>query len=267
MKKTLVVGFLILAVLSVLIYIINNSEDNSVDYNSESFLSNSNDPIFESPEKTIEESLIKAIKDKNIEVLSVLENKLKEEYDKNKTSLAMYWKAYIKYATARYYDEVGKKKNTKNEILKGIEILEGIENKNSDDYALLGMLQGFAIKYLKNQDVILYNIKAKKNINKALKLDSTNVRAHYVAANHDLYTPKEFGGGKIVEKHLNDAISIALTDKKNSFAPTWGKMESYLLLVDYYIQKDDLEKASDLREALKKEYSKSQLDQSKANLN
>ncbi|MGB5820922.1 MAG: hypothetical protein WBG90_15660 [Saonia sp.] len=86
-----------------------------------------------------------------------------------------------------------------------------------------------------------------------------NKKLHSYRCQH-LYTPKEFGGGRIVEKHLNNAINLAPQEKRNFFAPSWGRIESYLLLMDYYDQKDDSEKVMKIREAFKNEYPQSEFD-------
>ncbi|AWX45171.1 hypothetical protein HME9304_02181 [Flagellimonas maritima] len=224
------------------------------DYNLKKSSAISKGSLFTSPESTIEESLKESKKNNNIDKFLDLEKQLQNEYNKTSSSLVLYWQAYLGYAKSRYYNELGYMDKAKEEILGSVEILERITLKNSDDYALLGMLQGFAIPFLKKQKVVVYSIKARKNIAESLKLDSTNVRGHFVAANNDAYTPKEFGGGQIIEKHLKKAIELSPKTSKNSFSPSWGKIESYSLLIFHYRQIGEMDKADNLLKRFNKLY-------------
>ena len=55
-------------------------------------------------------------------------------------------------------------------------------------------------------------------------------------ASNNFYTPKKYGGGKLVEKYLLKAISLPTQKTPNQYLPSWGKEESYEMLIKYYIQ-------------------------------
>jgi hypothetical protein len=77
-----------------------------------------------------------------------------------------------------------------------------------------------------------------KNVNSAVSLDSTNLRAWYVSASNDFYTPEQYGGGKKAEKYLLKAISLPAQKIKNGYLPSWGKEESYVMLITLYVQNE-----------------------------
>ena len=86
--------------------------------------------------------------------------------------------------------------------------------------------------------VIVISQKIQEHGQLALSMDSANLRAHYVLGNNDFYTPKAFGGGKKVEKYLKKALSLPAQTVPNPFLPSWGKEESYELLIRHYIREE-----------------------------
>ncbi|MEM1337895.1 MAG: hypothetical protein AAGF96_09095 [Bacteroidota bacterium] len=255
-RKDLIVGLLSLIIGVFFTNCDLRKTETGIEYNTQTFTTDSKDPIFRYPEKSIKESLTKALQNGNTRTLSILEGKLQDEYQNKNVSLSLYWMAYLKYVFSQYYTKNNENDSAKNAVLKGMQLLEKIDIKNSDDYALLAMLEGAFIQYLQNQDIVLYNIKAKNNIKKALALDSTNIRAHFVAANHDLHTPKVYGGGKIAEKHLKKVINSSPKEQQNAFAPSWGRKESYALLIAHYNQQNENKKEAEVRKSFQKDYQK-----------
>ena len=69
-------------------------------------------------------------------------------------------------------------------------------------------------------------------------MDSTNLRGYYVFASNDFYTPEKYGGGQDAEKYLIKAISLPDQKIKNDYLPSWGKEESYEMLIKLYIKKE-----------------------------
>ncbi|WP_116496235.1 tetratricopeptide repeat protein [Balneicella halophila] len=101
--------------------------------------------------------------------------------------------------------------------------------------------------------IIFLSRQIEKNGKLAIEKDSTNLRAYYALASNDFYTPEQYGGGKHSEEYLLKAISLPDQKVKNSMLPSWGKQESYELLVSWYIRKKDWEKAKRYhKEAVKK---------------
>jgi len=168
--------------------------------------------------------------------LNQISKELENLYQTRKQILVLYWRAYLQFYSSIYYLKKGNKKTAEKEIDKGIEWLEEMKHKNSEDYALLAMLQGFGIQF-KGMKAMFISGDIKKNAQTAIALDSTNLRAYYVYASNDFHTPEKYGGGKECEKYLLKAISLPSQKIKNEYLPSWGKEESYEMLIKYYIRK------------------------------
>jgi len=178
----------------------------------------------------------------NSEMISIIDE-LSLMYDKSHNSLFLYWKGYALYYNSIIYLKNGDKNKAHEELNKGIDALESIKTKNSEDYALLSMLHSFSCQFLKFPKVVLASRNADNYIEKALKLDENNPRAYYVLANNDYYTPEKYGGGSIVEENALKAISLPVQEINNPYLPSWGRQECFELLTNYYIKKNNMEQA------------------------
>jgi tetratricopeptide (TPR) repeat protein len=169
--------------------------------------------------------------------LNELSIQLENLYKAKNQNLILYWRSYLQFYSSINYLSKGDTKSAENEINKGLELIESIEKKNSEDYALLAMLQSLSIQFDSSKAMyISENIN--KNVNSAISLDSTNLRAWYVFASYDFYTPEQYGGGKKAEKYFLKAISLPEQKIKNVYLPSWGKEESYQMLIQFYIQNE-----------------------------
>ena len=175
--------------------------------------------------------------------LSILSKKLESLNNEKKQNLIRYWQSYLQFYSSIYFLENGDMKIAEKEIDKGVDWLDKMENKNSEDYALLAMLQGFSIQF-KGMQAMFIGPKASKNAKMAISLDSMNLRAYYVLGSNDFYTPKQYGGGKIAEQYFLKAISLPAQKIKNNYLPSWGKEEAYELLIKLYIQQKEWALAS-----------------------
>ncbi|QDH79117.1 hypothetical protein FKX85_08740 [Echinicola soli] len=158
----------------------------------------------------------------------------------NKTEgqpIITYWRAYLQFYFSIFYLKNSDKENAEKEIDKGIELLEELKKRNSEDNALLAMLQGFGIQF-KGLKAMVISMDIKSNIKQAIAQDSTNLRAYYVYGSNDFHTPKKYGGGKKAEQYLLKAISLPAQKVKNPYLPSWGKEESYELLIKLYIKEE-----------------------------
>ncbi len=182
-------------------------------------------------------AFVQSFMTKNNDDLDSLYEKLETLYSTKKNNIILYWKSYLQFYSSIYYLKKGDKEIAEEEIAKGIEQLEEMKNKNSEDYALLAMLQGFDIQF-KGMKAMFISSSIKKNIKKAIAIDSTNLRAYYVFASNDLHTPEKYGGGKEAEEYLLKAISLPAQKIKNDYLPSWGKEESYEMLIKLYIKKE-----------------------------
>ncbi len=123
-----------------------------------------------------------------------------------------------------------------------IALLEKQESKDSEVLALLALMQSYYIQFA-GMDAGIISARVKENANESIKLDSNNIRGWYVLANNDYYTPKQFGGGKKAEEYLLKAISLPEQKLKSPIMPSWGKSDSYFLLISFYIDNEEMEKA------------------------
>jgi len=169
--------------------------------------------------------------------LNKLNIRLENLYKAKNQNLILYWRSYLKFYSSINYLIKGDNKSAENAINNGIELIQSVEKKYSEDYALLAMIQSFSIQF--NPGNAMYiSVDIKKNVNSAISLDSTNMRAWYVLASNDFYTPEQYGGGKEAEKYLLKAISLPAQKIKNDYLPSWGKEESYEMIIKLYIKKE-----------------------------
>lgn len=180
---------------------------------------------------------VQSLMSKDNKALLELSNSLVELNKSKKQNLILYWRSYLQFYSSIYYLKKGDKKTAEKEIDKGIDWLDDMKNKNSEDYALLAMLQGFGIQF-KGMKAMFISGEIKKNAKTAIALDSTNLRAYYVYASNDFHTPEKYGGGKEAEKYLLKAISLPAQKIKNDYLPSWGKEESYEMLIKLYIKRE-----------------------------
>jgi hypothetical protein len=171
------------------------------------------------------------------DALNELSIQLENLYKAKTQNLILYWRSYLQFYLSINYLSKGDTRSAENEINKGIELMKSIEKKNSEDYALLAMLQSFSIQFDSPNAMYISEV-INKNVNSAISLDSSNLRAWYVSASYDFYTPVQYGGGKKAEKYLLKAISLPAQRIQNGYLPSWGKEESYALLISLYIQNE-----------------------------
>jgi hypothetical protein len=177
------------------------------------------------------------------DALNELGIQLENLYKVKNQNLILYWLSYLKFYSSINYLSRGDSKSAENEVNKGIEVIKSIGKKSSEDYVVLAMLQGISIQFDISKAMFISE-EINNNISSAISLDSLNLRAWYVLASNDFYTPEEYGGGNKAEKCLLKAISLPVQKINNSYLPSWGKEESYEILIKFYIKnaKRDLAK-------------------------
>ena len=173
---------------------------------------------------------------------------------KGQNNIVLYWKSYVNYYKSVFYAKLGDKDKSKKAIKEAYITLEKMNNKNSEDYALLALTQSFYIQFTSGMAAGVLSSKITRNAEKALKLDSTNLRGWYVLGSNDFYTPASFGGGKKVEYYLKKAISTVPKSIKNPYLPTWGREYAFELLIRYYIQNKKMNEARKYVQMAEKEY-------------
>jgi tetratricopeptide (TPR) repeat protein len=211
--------------------------------NERSSQSSDSDSLLYNIQEKVYGAFLASFQDRGTARLVEIESHLKAFPVQNQ--LTSYWIAYAKYCEAIYYIKFQEKKKCREELDSAIGILEKVTDKNTETYALLAYIQSFSIQFSSGMAVAALSKKVRKNAEKAIELDSMNVRAWFILASNDYYTPPAFGGGKKCEAWLLKAISLEEQTIPNPYMPSWGKSEAYQLLISYYINNKDYSKAKD----------------------
>lgn len=168
---------------------------------------------------------------------------LQEAYAKNKQHDYAYWLAYAQYQSGLFYLIQEDNEPSKAEIEAAIKVLEELEEKNAEDHALLGSLLSLSITFSPAKAIALSG-KANKHYQQAKEMEPDNMRVHLGIGRSDFYKPVQYGGGKLVEKHLLKALSLPLTTSDQPNAPTWGRGDVFLFLARYYNREDRQQEAT-----------------------
>jgi tetratricopeptide (TPR) repeat protein len=201
----------------------------------------------------IDNALSAAIVTKSPEQFELINQELDQIQKSENDDIITYWKAYNEYSRSIYFLQINDKKNAEKSIREGIDLIDKINVKNAEDYALLGLMQSFLMQFEQSMRIPSLFKTIKNNLELALQADNKNFRVHYSKGSFNFYTPKLFGGGKTVEADLTKAIRLAEQNKEDSYLPTWGKEDAYLILIEYYINEKQKDNAVELyQEAIKK---------------
>lgn len=164
---------------------------------------------------------------KNVEKLKVILEDLK----KIRSHESDYWQAYVNYQMALKSFE-SNPNDSKVYTEEANKIIDEMPAKNSEDFALKSMINGFSIQFASFYEVASIANDAKNNANQAIKLDSTNLRAYLALGINDFYTPEMFGGMKQSEKLFKRAVELAYLSDKHPI--NWGKSTAQDFLNKYY---------------------------------
>lgn len=219
-----------------------------------------NDSVLYNIQRKIKDAFISASQTKQVEPLEKLEKKLGNTYEKNPHKLILYWKAYLMYYKSLFHLGEKRKDLAASNIEQGMQVLQELENKNSEDYALWSLLKNFSIPI--ESSGMAMGMASNRTIELAktsLELDSTNPRAYYILGVNNYYTPEKYGGKTKVERYLKEAISQPEQEISNQFLPSWGREESYGILLRFYLSEEETIKAKELFQSIKKEFPKSSI--------
>ena len=173
---------------------------------------------------------------------------------KQRNNLITYWLSYTRSMETLYCLHNKQSKEAEALISRACDDMENLEKKNTEDYALLAMAQNLSIQFRSGMNAGKLSTTVVENARKALQMDSTNLRAWYVLGANDFYTPAFFGGGKETEAYLLKALACPSQKVANPYMPSWGRDESYHLLLTYYLQEEQYDSVRGLLEKAKKEY-------------
>jgi len=199
--------------------------------------------LLDSIQAQIYDAFVKGMINKSDEPLSAMNNELEELYEQSPNKLIHYWQAYLSYYDAIFHLQMDQEKASEKAVDSGIELLEDMPKKNSEDYALLAMMESFSLQFKSAVKLPFISGDVKDHAEKSKQLNPDNPRAYYVLGSNDFYTPEKYGGGKKVEQYLKQAIKLPEQEQPNSYLPSWGVEESYELLIKYYIKKEEWDNA------------------------
>ena len=206
-----------------------------------------NDTLLCNIQSKVLDAFTASFRDDSPDKLLELETLLKEHPVQNR--LTDYWGAYAKYYSAIYHLQTNDRKACSKAVNDAIGLLEKVTDKDSETYALLAYIQSFSLQFADGMEAAAVSSKIRQHVETAIRLDSANVRAWFVMALSDYYTPVAFGGGTKCEEYLLKAISLDEQSIANPYLPDWGKSETYAMLIGYYAGKKDYSTA---KEYLKK---------------
>ncbi len=166
-----------------------------------------------------------------------------EKLPSSAASLCNYWLAYSAYYQAIYHLDARDTRQSKDKIGQCISRLKNLAEPTSEDYALLALAQVFSFQFVTGIQAGVLSSKIRRNAEKACELDPSNPRAWYVRASLDYYTPKSMGGGEKTEAYLLKTIALDDQSRPDSRLPRWGKREAYRLLITFYLDRKEREKA------------------------
>lgn len=200
--------------------------------------------ILQEVEAKISDAFLSGIRDSNANELLIIKYELIEALNKEYSNEIIYWMAYCSKYLAILYSQINEVEKEEKELKEGIKLLDSVENKDSEYLALLGIMDGYIIKFCPPIRIPKHIEKCKKHTKEALLLFEKNPRAHLAAGIFDFYSHISYGGGKITEISLKNAIEyITEYDPKSCVRPKWGLSTAYEFLVKYFIKNKNQEQA------------------------
>lgn len=176
-------------------------------------------------------------------------------------NLITYWLAYTDFHRALFFMDSNELESCEVRMTEGIKLLEDqAEEKTSEDYALLAMMQSYLA--LSKEEVDWkekLSATAERNALKAIEVDATNLRGYYVLANMALRAPQNSPLRLNTEKYLKKALALSVEEiAKPNVRPTWGRDHAYALLIRLYLNEQRNDEARALLADAIKAFPKSQ---------
>lgn len=169
-----------------------------------------------------------------------------------------YWLAYIQLQKSFYYLQ-NQPDSARMVLNQGIKILTDKEKLNTEDYSLLAYLQSMSIRFVAGMEAGILSQKAGNNARNAVQADAQNLRGWFVSGLLDYYTPKQFGGRKHCEEYWQKALSLPVQQIPNPYLPSWGREDTYLMLISYYKETGNRERLSAICEQAHREFPENEL--------
>lgn len=203
----------------------------------------SDDTLLSGIETRIDRAFVQSMMNQSPEALTTLLTKLEAYAEERSQPLADYWMSYLQYYQAIYHLQMGEEKKAEKATQAALDRLESLDAPNSEDYALMSMLKGFSIQFASGMKAPFLGAKAAKYGEQALAIDSTNLRAYFVLASSDYYTPEQFGGRQKAEGYLKEALALPAQSVPNPYLPAWGREEAHEMLIKLYLAQERYDEA------------------------
>lgn len=171
---------------------------------------------------------------------------LEKAYQSEDNTYNRYWFSYGLYNQSLIADGLGDSAAAEQMIDRAIELLKPLK-EDAESQALLALELGYSTRFKSYWSMISLGRNAYRCAERAVLLDPDNLRTNLALAINDFFTPKIFGGGKKVERHLKKALQAPIS-QVSELVPNWGKPNVYELLVKYYRKNN---KQAQAQEALK----------------
>jgi tetratricopeptide (TPR) repeat protein len=195
-----------------------------------------NDTLLINIQGKVMDSFVNGKISKSDKELADLELALLKLGKNNNNGIIIYWYSYTCYYHSILLMSEKENKSSEKILDEGIVQLKNVGNLNSEQLALLALMESLSIQYSSGIEIPFISKRVKQNAEKALQLDSLNLRAYFVLGSNDFYSPEQYGGGKKVEGYLTKAIRMNNQSVTNPYLPSWGKNSAYEMLIRFYIK-------------------------------
>ncbi len=213
-----------------------------------------NDPLLKDIQHKIYQAFVQGMTTQSPKALGQLAQELRQRYEQKPNNLIMYWCSYANYYECIFHLTREEKKQAEAKIDQAVQQMKDLAKKNSEDYALLAMLQSLSIQFKSSMKAPFISSSVQKHANFSLALDSLNPRAYYVMGSNDFYTPEQYGGRAKAESLLQKAIALPSQAVPNALLPSWGVEEAYALLIKFYMQEERWTDAKKVFKAARETY-------------
>jgi hypothetical protein len=163
---------------------------------------------------------------KTVAQFQALANTFERIGDAEKTQWLPYYYAGLALTTAGWMDpkmDIDANATRINTLCDKAEALD----KNSEIYLIRNMSATQQMLVDPQTRYMTYGVKAKNDVEEAIKLNPDNPRIYYLQGESLLNTPSAFGGGKDKAKPLYEkAIALYKTDKPKPLWPNWGQPQA-----------------------------------------
>ena len=189
------------------------------------------DTLLSNIQQKIQHAFVNAIISQSHNDLIMLEKSLLNASMNTKNDIIIYWYSYACFYHSILYMTEQDNKSSAKILDEGIKQLNNVNPKNSEHLALLALMESLSIRHASGMEIPFISKRVKQNAEKALLLDSLNLRAYYVLGSSDFYTPEQYGGGKKAESYLLKAIKLNDQSVSDPYLPSWGKSNAYEMLI------------------------------------